>query len=104
MDALWLEQGAFQHGADAPSSRSNDCREKFPHFAAPELLNEEQFYKFCYYSDESYLTDFPKNYLPHAYRDAPDKWEQSCREQEERIQAFEKTEFGRARRIFWFYE
>lgn len=73
-----------------------DCRGYFPHFAAPELLSEHEFYKFCYYAEEHHLDGgFPDNYLPHAYRDNPNEWEEHKRQQEERIRAFQNTWLGR---------
>eukprot|EP00542_Grammatophora_oceanica_P006328 CAMPEP_0194069886 /NCGR_PEP_ID=MMETSP0009_2-20130614/87880_1 /TAXON_ID=210454 /ORGANISM="Grammatophora oceanica, Strain CCMP 410" /LENGTH=516 /DNA_ID=CAMNT_0038723111 /DNA_START=133 /DNA_END=1683 /DNA_ORIENTATION=+ len=56
-----------------------DCRGPWPNFTAPELLEEDDFRKFCYLAElrqDACLKDIPRNYLPHDYRNKRELWEQ----------------------------
>jgi len=53
-----------------------ECYKFFPHFAAPELLTEQEFRKFVYYAVSHHLKYLPINYLPKQYRNDPGKWEE----------------------------
>jgi len=68
-----------------------ECHGIFPTFWAPELLDEQQFRKFCYcaqrYADE-FPSDTPRNYLPHDWRDTPEKWEEIQQERREKRHAW----------------
>lgn len=69
-----------------------ECHGCFPTFAAPELLNEQQFRKMCFYADKDQhvSSNIPKGYLPMAYLDCPDEWEEHRRQEKERREAFKK--------------
>ena len=58
----------------------------FPLFAAPELLDKQQFHKFCRSMDfyaVPFSTSYPDNYLPMKYRDNPEEWEEYKRQENE---------------------
>lgn len=95
----WMHQGWNKSMSNMVMTRYvreafDECHGIFPHFAAPELLNEANFRKFCFYADKHHLSEVPESYLPMYYRNKPEEWTELKRQRKERMREFVKTEMG----------